>query len=68
MPKLVSEVYKLHSRLMTSVCQSWDMSLSHLNQEEITSMALPLSQLTLPLSQLTLSEIRLTLVLHLRAL
>ena len=29
--KLVSEVYKLCPRLMTLVCQSWEMSLSYLN-------------------------------------
>jgi hypothetical protein len=61
MPKLVFELDKLHSRLMTLVCQSWEMSLPHLNREETPFVALPLSQLTL-------SEIRLTLGLHLRAL
>ena len=54
---LVFEVYKLHPRLMTLICQSWETSLSHLNRGETPSA-------TLPLSQMTLSEIRLTLGLH----
>jgi hypothetical protein len=58
--KLVSEVYKLRHRLMTLVCQSWEMSLSHLNRGETPSAALPLSQLTL-------SEIKITLGLHVKA-
>ena len=41
---LVSEVYKLLPRIMTHVCQSWEMSLSHLNRGETPSTALPLSQ------------------------
>jgi hypothetical protein len=57
MPKLVFEVYKLHPRLMALVFQSWEMSLSHLNQGETPFAALPLSQLTL-------SKIRLTLGPH----
>jgi hypothetical protein len=39
--KLVSEVYKLHPRLMTLVCQSWETSLSHLNRGETPYAALP---------------------------
>ena len=57
MPKLVSEVYKLHPRLMTLICQSWETSLSHLNWGETPFAALPMSQLTL-------SKIGLTLGLH----
>ena len=57
MPKLVSEVYKLHPRLVTLVYKSWEMSLSHLNRGETPSTAVPLSQLTV-------SEIKLTLGPH----
>jgi hypothetical protein len=39
--KLVFEVYKLHPRLMTLVCQSWETSLSHLNRGETPSTTLP---------------------------
>jgi hypothetical protein len=44
---LVSEVYKLHPRLMKLVCQSCDMSFSHPNPGETPSMALSLSQLNI---------------------
>jgi hypothetical protein len=54
---LVFEVYKLHPRLMTLICQSWETSLSHLNQGETPFVILPLSELTL-------SKIRLTLGPH----
>jgi hypothetical protein len=55
--KLVSDVYKLLSRLVTLVYQSLEMSLSYLNQGENPHEGLPLSQLTL-------SEISLTLDPH----
>jgi hypothetical protein len=52
--KLVFEVYKLHPRLMTFVCQSWETSLSYMNRGETPFAALPLSQLTLCNTRLTL--------------
>ena len=38
---LVFEVYKLHPRLMTLLCQFWEMSLSHLNRGVNPYAALP---------------------------